>query len=459
MARYGIDVTSRVDWEELGVLSDKQILKTRGPRLLGRVMLILLFLFLIVLFLPWRQTIPGRGTVTALTPEDRPQTVQNQIGGRIERWAVREGQQVQKGDTILVLSETSQSYFDPNLPQRLQEQLRAKEGSEIAAAQKMDATNDQIDAMTNGLKFQLTAAENKVDQAVNYVQADSADLVAIQKFYEISKSRLERYEAGYRNGLFSLTDIESRRLKLQEDNAKVVSQVNKLNNSQQSLLNARIELDNIRAKYMESVAKARSDLSSALSSRVSAQGEIAKLQNEISNINIRRGLYVVRAPQSGFVVKTLKAGIGENIKEGESIATLQPSKPSVAVEIYVDAMDVPLILDSSEVRLQFEGWPSVQFAGWPSVAVGTFAGKVTVIDLVSSNNGKYRILVTPSNPAPYNDEPWPKQLRQGSGVYGRVILRSVPIWYEIWRLLNGFPPSLENEPDKADGGGKKDKAN
>ncbi|TLV03429.1 HlyD family secretion protein [Dyadobacter luticola] len=455
MARHAHDLTRRMDWEELGILSEQQILKTRSTRLLGRIMLILLFLFMIVLFLPWRQTIPGRGTVTALAPEDRPQTVQNQIGGRIEHWAVREGQEVKMGDTILVISETSQSYFDPQLPQRLQEQLRAKEGSESAAAQKMEATNAQIDAMTQGLKIQLTSAQNKVEQAINYVQADSADLVAVQKFYETSKARLERYENGYKNGLFSLTDIETRRLKLQEDNAKVVSQVNKLNTSQQSLQNARIELDNIAAKYRESVAKARSDLSSALSSRVTAQGEIAKLRNEISNIDIRRGLYVVRAPQNGFVVKTLKAGIGENIKEGESIATLQPLRPRVAAEIYVDAMDVPLILDKSDVRLQFEGWPSVQFAGWPSVAVGTFAGKVTVIDLVSSENGKYRLLVTPTDPVPHNDEPWPKQLRQGSGVYGRVILRPVPIWYEIWRLLNGFPPSLESEPKKADAGSEK----
>ncbi|HEV7380400.1 MAG TPA: HlyD family secretion protein, partial [Dyadobacter sp.] len=176
------------------------------------------------------------------------------------------------------------------------------------------------------------------------------------------------------------------------------------------------------------------------------QGEIAKLRNEISNTEIRRGLYVVRAPQTGFVVKTLKAGIGENIKEGESIATLQPDAPFVAAEIYVDAMDVPLILMDSDVRLQFEGWPSVQFSGWPSVAVGTFAGKVSVIDLVSSNSGKYRLLVKPTDPVPSKDQPWPKQLRQGSGVYGRVILRSVPVWYEIWRQLNGFPPSLEAEP-------------
>ena len=434
-------------WEELGVLSEQEILTTRGPRLLGRVMLLLLLLFVIILFLPWRQTIPGRGYVTALRPEDRPQNVQNQIGGRIEHWAVREGQRVKKGDTLLIISETSQSYFDPELPVRLGEQLTAKEGSEDAASQKMQATSAQIRAMTKGLAIKLTAARNKVLQAENNVQIDSADLVAVRKFYEISKSRLVRYETGYQNGLFSLTDIESRRLKLQEDNAKVISQQNKLNNAVQSLRNAEIELDNIQAEYQQSLAKAQSDMSSALSSKVGAQGEIAKLKNEISNTTIRRGLYVVRAPQSGFVVKTLKAGIGENIKEGESIVTLQPESPLVAAEIYVDAMDVPLILNNSNVRLQFEGWPSVQFSGWPSVAVGTFSGNVSVIDLVSSKGGKYRLLVRPTNPAPEKDQPWPEQLRQGSGVYGRVILRSVPLWYEMWRQLNGFPPSLDAEPD------------
>jgi len=446
MAKMSKNLTQIKNWEELSVQTNSKILKAKGPRVLGKVMLILLFLFIVLLLLPWRQTIPGRGTVTALRPEDRPQTVQNQIGGRIEHWAVREGQEVEKGDTILVISETSQSYFDPELPARLNEQLDAKRGSETAASKKMDATNLQIRALSDGLRYQLSAAENKVRQAQNYVRIDSADLLAVQQFYETTKVRLERYEAGYKNGLFSLTDIETRRLKLQEDRAKVISQQNKLSNSAQNLLNSSIELDNIRAKYQESLAKAQSDMSSAVSSRASAQGDIAKLRNDISNINIRRGLYIVRAPQSGYVVKTLKAGIGENIKEGESVATLQPKSPLVAAELYVSAMDVPLILDTSDVRLQFEGWPSVQFSGWPSVAVGTFAGKISAIDRISSTGGKYRLLIRQTSPVPTKDEPWPPQLRQGSGVYGRIILRSVPLWYEIWRQLNGFPPSLEKEP-------------
>jgi multidrug efflux pump subunit AcrA (membrane-fusion protein) len=446
MGKMSNNLAQLQNWETLSVHANSKIIDARGTKRLGRILLFIIAFFVLLLFLPYRQTIPGRGTVTALRPEDRPQTVQNQIGGRIEHWAVREGQEVQKGDTILVISETSQSYFDPELPARLNEQLDAKRGSETAAGQKIDATKAQMKALSDGLHFQMKAAENKVLQARNYVSIDSADLLAVQKFYETTKVRLERYETGYKNGLFSLTDIETRRLKLQEDNAKVISQRNKLNNSAQNLLNAGIELDNLRAKYQESLSKAQSDMSTAISSKASAQGDIAKLRNDISNVSIRRGLYVVRAPQSGFIVKTLKAGIGENIKEGESVATLQPKSPMVAAELYVSAMDVPLILDTSDVRLQFEGWPSVQFSGWPSVAVGTFAGKVFSIDRMSSTGGKYRLLISQTHPVPSKDEPWPPQLRQGSGVYGRIILRSVPLWYEIWRQLNGFPPSLEKEP-------------
>ncbi len=442
--KFGIDEIIR--WEELSQYGREKLLKEKGSIYLGRLLLVAAVIFVIVLFLPWRQTIPGKGTVTALRPQDRPQTIQNQIGGRIEHWAVREGQEVRKGDTILVISETSQSYFDPELPLRLEEQLSAKRSSEDAALQKMRATEAQIDALGAGLRYQLEAAQNKVLQAENLVKIDSADLIATETMYSTSVSRLERYEQGYKDGLFSLTDIETRRLNLQNDRAKVVSAENKLTNSRQSLTNAVIELDNIRAKYNESLAKAQSDFGSALSTKATAQGDIAKLRNEITNIDIRRGLYVLRAPQDGFIVKTLKAGIGENIKEGESVATLQPKTPLLAAEIYVHAMDVPLILKESDTRLQFEGWPSVQFSGWPSVAVGTFAGTVTVIDKVSSTNGQYRVLIRPANPVPEGDEPWPPQLRLGSGVYGRVILNAVPLWYEIWRQLNGFPPSLEREP-------------
>ncbi|MBD2751670.1 HlyD family secretion protein [Spirosoma validum] len=418
----------------------------RSSRRLGRWMLFFLFLTLVILFLPWRQNISGLGSVTALTPQDRPQTLQNAIAGRIERWSVREGQFVKKGDTLLVISEIKDEYFDPNLPQRLNEQLDAKQGTRLATDAKIQALDSQMQALGAGVKVDLAEARNRVRQEQLRVRIDSADLVAIRRNYQIAVDRLERYEKGYRDGLFSLTDLESRRLTIQQDYAKVVVQENKLSVTRQGLANARLDLELIQAKYEQDIAKTMSDRSSALSSKASANNEIAVMRNKISNVNVRRGMYVVRAPQSGFVVRSLKAGIGETIKEGEAIATLQPSNPTVAVELYVRAMDVPLIQRGRRVRIQFDGWPAIQFSGWPAVAVGTFGGKVAVIDAVSSTNGQYRILVTPD--AMPGDQPWPKLLRVGSGVVGWVMLDDVPIWYELWRQLNGFPPSLKQEPEK-----------
>ncbi len=424
----------------------------RSGQKLGRWMLFFLFIGLIVMFLPWQQNIHGEGSLTAITPQDRPQTIQNVIAGRIERWVVRDGDFVKRGDTLLIISEIKDEYFDPNLPQRLDEQVDAKRGSQQATTAKIQALNGQISALRTGVSIKLNAARNKVKQSEFKLMADEADLEATRKNYQIALDRLDRFEKGYQNGLFSLTDLESRRLKVQEDKAKLTSQENKLNVSRQELLNAQLELGSIEADFQEKLAKAQSDRSSAVSYRAEADGEISKLRNKISSVDIRRGLYVVRAPQDGYVVQPIKAGIGETIKEGEPIATLQPANPQLAVELYVQAMDVPLIQTGRTVRLQFDGWPAIQFSGWPTVSVGTFGGQVAVIDAMSTTGGTYRVLVRPL--VQEGDQPWPTQLRVGSGVYGWVMLDDVPVWYELWRQLNGFPPSLQQEP-KQEKGAKK----
>jgi uncharacterized protein (DUF3820 family) len=98
-------------------------------------------------------------------------------------------------------------------------------------------------------------------------------------------------------------------------------------------------------------------------------------------------------------------------------------------------MDVPLLVKGRRVRLQFDGWPALVFSGWPGYTFGTFGGQVAVIDNIDTD-GHYRILVV-QDP---QDDPWPQQLRVGSGAYGWIMLNDVPVWYELWRQFNGFPP-------------------
>ncbi|MEJ8801084.1 HlyD family secretion protein [Pontibacter sp. H249] len=394
-------------------------------------------IFLIVilcLFLPWTQNIRSTGTLTTLTPQDRPQTVEATIAGRIERWHVMEGAFVKEGDTIASISEIKEKYMDPNLLARLGEQVDAKQQSVEANENKVQAMQEQIRALREGLVFSLQKARNKVEQTRLKLQSDSMDVVAQRTELAVAEAQFQRQENLYKQGLKSLTELEQRRLKLQEAQAKLLSLINKYDATRAELQNARTELNSLQAEYGDKIAKAEAELNSTRSYIYGTQAEVAKMQSEYSSTQVRSQYYQIVAPQDGYVVQTLKAGIGETIKEGEALATIMPQDPELAAELYISALDLPLIQRGDEVRLQFEGWPTIVFSGWPGASFGTFGGRVAVIDNTGTN-GRYRMLVVPDP----NSEPWPDALRVGSGVNGWAMLSTVPIWYEIWRQLNSFP--------------------
>ena len=415
----------------------------------GRVLtywIVGIFTFLFFcLFLPWQQNIRGSGRITALDPEDRPQEIPAIIAGQILSWNVQEGQYVNAGDTILRIGETKTEYFDPELLVRTNEQVDAKQDAIAATRDQISATNDNIAALREGLQISLSKAANKVKQTRFKVISDSTDLVNQNVQYAIAQRQFAGYDSLYQKGLVSLTAYENRRQKLQEAQAKLISQENKLLDTRQELINARLQLSSLEAEYADKISKALSERAAKEAYLADATSEYSKLRNYYANLEIRNDQYVITAPQDGYVVRALKAGVGETIKEGDAVVTIMPDDPKVAAEVYVQANDVPLLELGTPVRLEFDGWPALQFSGWPSVAVGTFGGRVSVIDYVNSTNGRYRMLVTPDP----DDEPWPTQLRQGSGVYGWAMLREVPIWYEIWRQLNGFPANLPGVPEIA----------
>jgi multidrug resistance efflux pump len=390
-------------------------LKTpRMGKTLAKCLMAIAAIFFAILFLPWQQNVRGGGKVTAFNPANRPQTVETIIGGRVQKWFIVEGQYVEKGDTIVTLSEVKEKYLDPAFLKRLQEQISAKKNSLIAKDEKANALNRQITALRQTLKIKLEQAKAKLE--------------AEKIKFENAENQFQRNKNLFEAGNIPLTKFQDIEYKYQE--------------SQANYINAISELDRVDAEYQDKISKSESELSNTQAELYETQGEVAKLENEFTNMQIRNQQYQILAPQSGVVVKAFKAGIGETLKEGDAICTIMPNVPDIAVEMYVKAMDIPLISKGRKVRIQFDGWPALQFSGWPSVSVGTFGGSVEVIDLINTKPGEFRLLIIPDK----KDEEWPKQLRVGSGIKGWVMLDDVPVWYEIWRQLNGFPPSLYEEP-------------
>jgi multidrug efflux pump subunit AcrA (membrane-fusion protein) len=401
-----------------------------------RILGIVLLVAVIFLFLPWTQNVRVPGKVTTLYPDQRPQTVQNRIPGRIDKWYVREGDFVKAGDTIIRISEIQDAYFDPELVDRTREQIVAKENAMDNYLQKAEALKSQIDALSANKINRLEQAQNRFEQSRFKVISDSMDVEAARVDYRIGEERLARMEELYIQGLKSLTDLESRQLILQEVQASLVSMENRLLASRNGYLNAKIELSGVENDFRESLGKARSERNSALSIYYDTEATVSKMQNDLANIEMRINNYFIKAAQAGYVTQAISVGLGENITAGSKIVSIMPATYDLATELYVDPVDFPLLKIGTKVRLIFDGWPAIVFSGWPQVSNGTFGGKVLAIDNFISTNGTYRIIVVPDA----DELPWPNDLRWGSGSDGILLFKDVPLWYELWRQLNGFPP-------------------
>lgn len=427
-------VRDRLNMAEWSALSRDPL--PRAHRMLGWWLLSILAATIILMFLPWRQNIQANGEVTTLYPEQRPQTIQTAIAGRIEAWYVREGELVQRGDTIVHLSEIKTEYFDTGLVDRTYRQVTAKESSITAYDQKAASLEDQIAAMRLELTLKREQLAGKIRQTELKLASQQAELEQARVALDIAQRQFQRTDTLLQRGIKSRTDWEDKRQKLQESQAKAVAAENKVNEVRNELQVLAIERDNTINEYNNKIAKAQADRFSTLSDRFSAEGEMNKMRTQYENYSRRSRFYHILAPQDGYVTEVMAPGIGETVKEGDPIVSLMPADYQLAVALYVRPMDLPLIQVGQQVRFLFDGWPAIVFSGWPDLSFGVYTGQVAAIDNTISNKGMYRVLVAPDP----SDRPWPKALRPDSGARGVALLGQVPVWYELWRQLNGFPP-------------------
>lgn len=212
----------------------------------------------------------------------------------------------------------------------------------------------------------------------------------------------------------------------------------KFDAAQKSLATSTINLDRQRALWTQGLSARRAyelaelEYAKFLGELSSASAELARTETRLA----RQASQSITASRAGVVQRILAPQGGVLVKQGDKLAVIVPESADRAVELAVSGNDIPLLSVGREVRLQFEGWPAVQFTGWPSVAVGTFPGKIGVVDPSDDGTGQFRIIVFPEQ-----NESWPDAgyLRQGVRVVGWVLLDEVRLGWELWRRFNVFP--------------------
>jgi multidrug resistance efflux pump len=414
------------------------VYERKRKRYVGRWVYFFLGILLIFLFLPWTQNIRSTGFVTTINQNERPQEVNSQIPGKILKWYVKEGDYVRRGDTLLQLGEVKDDYLDPQIIERTQQQIQQNDDKARFYDSKIGATEIQITTLGQQRDLKLQSLQNKRIQIDRKIAAKKAELDAAKVDERQSKEQIERAKKMFESEAISKFDLERRNATYQKAMAAVVEKQNDLDNLQQELLINRIEIDNTIQEYAEKIAKAQSDIFSSASLGAEAKEKVASLQIKKRNLEQRSDFYFLVAPQDGQVIQAKKAGINEIIKEGEMIVSIVPQEVNYAVELFVSPMDLPLVNIGQKVRFMFDGFPAIIFSGWPAASYGTFGGKVIAVETNRSVNGKFRLLVGEDS----TDRKWPPGLKLGSGAIGFALLKDVPVWYELWRNINGFPPEF-----------------
>lgn len=398
-----------------------------------------LFIFIggiITLFLPWTQNIKVKGSVTSLYQEQRPQQLNSPIPGKIIKWNIKNGDYVKKGDTLLQLSEIKDDYLDPLLVQRTQDQVNAKKGVREYYEAKVGTVNNQFQALHAARDLKLNQLKIKISQLNNKLTGEEAELAAAINELSLSEDQFSRQKKMYDEGLVSLTQFQQRSISYQNAVAKKSASENKVAQTRQEISNIGIEQNSVIQDYTEKLSKTEGDRFQNMGQIEGSDGDIAKLENQMANYKARQGLYFIIASQDGQVVQLNKSGIGEMLKDGENIGTIVPTNVNYAVEIYIKPVDLPLVKEGQRVMCIFDGFPAIVFSGWPNSSYGTFAGKVVAVENNISANGLFKAFVIEDK----NEKQWPPKIKMGAGVQGIAILNDVPVWYELWRNINGFPP-------------------
>jgi len=468
------------------LLPSVQLAKT--PRLARRVFRFsLVFLTLVpvlVIWIPWTQTVHGTGRAIAFNPVERPQFIVSPIEGRIKKWHVVEGQRVHAGERIVEMVDN-----DPNLELRLLEEERA-------ILDRLRAAEGRVMDIQARLRNVADSRRLALDVQRNILRQEQARVQAAQQEYIEAKATLDAAEPNYRRqvelyenrlgGLVSQREVELAKQALETAGAKLKQAEARVNLAKAGETAAQDNLSKVDAD-----TQAMINLENA--SRRTAEADVASMRRDKAQMEVRiarqRAQYI-DAPTDGIVFRLLANAEqgGMLVRPGERLAVLVPdvkrtdtrpvservrvdsspasgifvaarpssvvpgaedfqsdltpkNYPGIVVELEIDGNDLPLIKKGDKVRLQFEGWPAVQFTGWPSVAVGTFGGRVYLVDPTANEKGHFRILVEPDP----SDQPWPdgQYLRQGVRAQGWVLLDTVKVGWELWRRLNGFPPVRE----------------
>jgi len=398
-----------------------------------------IFLFMLFfLFLPWQQTVKGKGVISAYDPTQRPYAVSATIDGFIKEFHVEENQFVKKGDLLFTMVDLDKKYSVKlkNIESRTKEQLENIKQQIVISKERKENLNEYLNVGLNVYVQKLSQMEDKI-KSLNLKK------MSLEKNYEIEKLNFERIKLLYEDG------IESKRKFDRMENIYIKAKA-ELEKIAIDIIVEKKNIDITKKEKEKFLKDTQNKIKSLEETIISSTNNMRSLDRDLQQQSMSISRYdksEVYAPKDGYVVRLFESDKNKLLKKGDKVIYFAPSVTEKALLLKVSDFNMPLIKEGLPVRLMFYGWPAMQISGWPVIKFGTFGGVIKKLDSVSYEKGFFYAYVV-EDP----NEPWPKgdTLKVGTQTTAWVRLETVPIWYQLWRNINGQPPRMLNV-NKEDG--------
>lgn len=382
------------------------------------------------MFLPWQQTVKGTGILMAYDPSERVQPISATIDGVIKAFHVDENQYVTKGTKLFSMVDLDAAYADrvKEMEQKLREQME----NTLREKETIEANRDNAIRQRD---IGLTLFAQRTAQAEDALSSLRLKRVALEKRLDTERANYERIKELYEAA------IESRR-RFERADAAYVAAKTELEKTDVDIEMQQRSLAIIGQEKAQFLSEAENRIRSLENGVLAAQNRYSNLERELQRQMTEVARYAssdVRAEKNGTVVRILTNDKNKFIRQGEPVLQFAPKVGERAVLLKVSDFNMPLIQEGLKVRMMFYGWPALQVSGWPAIRFGTFGGVIKKVDPVAHEEGFYYayIVETP-------EEPWPPEskLRLGTQATVWVVLETVPVWYQLWRLMNAMPPKM-----------------
>lgn len=338
-----------------------------STRLVRRAMFIIVFLFGGVV--AWGAAAPISGAVVAdgiIKVDTNRKSVQHYEGGIIKEILVREGEDVEVGQPLVVLQDTDNS-AELNILRDTLQGLRAKQArlmAEVSVADQVLFPQELLDGESNKtqtiVRSELALFSARRKLLTDQIKLTKDEIVHVEEAVGNLKHQIEQAKSGLAIVSEQLAAVEKLAKKRAIDRNSVLELKRKLSDQNEAIYEQKAELSIQRqsiASLKLRIVNLRNEYSKSAEDELKETGQrIYETKERIRPVLDSLQRRTIRAIIDGQIINLQATTVGGVVKPGEVIAEIVPKIRDLVFEVQIRPQDADSVYVGQRAKVQLSAF-------------------------------------------------------------------------------------------------------